>query len=91
MVSLSDSLSFSGQQSRQIQPSFPSVGLVAHWCSTVEILQVPGFPKSLVLPFLAVPIHKVNQENCNYGALEMANFCAKLNSWGAFPTSGFSV
>lgn len=61
------------------------------YISVAKILQVPDFPESLVLPFLVFPIHKVNWENCNYGALEIADSCAKLNSRGAFPTSGFSV
>lgn len=35
---------------------------------------------SLVPPFLDFPKHKVNQENCNYGALERAESCAELSS-----------
>lgn len=67
MVSLSDSLSFPGQQSRQLRLSG-------------EILQLTGFPGSLVLPFFDFPIHKVNQESCNYGASERAESCAELSS-----------
>lgn len=68
---------------------FPSVCSVAHCCGTAEILQLPGFPENP--EFLVILIHKVNQENCNYGALEIADSCAELSTEGAFPTSGFSV
>lgn len=49
-------------------------------CGSTEVLQLSGFPESLVLPFLDFPIHKANQENCNYGALERAESCAELSS-----------
>lgn len=62
----------------RLQLSFP-LGLLS-CCGSVEILQLPGFPESLVPPFLVFPIHKVNQENCNYGALERAESCAELSS-----------
>lgn len=51
-------LSFPGQQSKQLQLSFPSV----------EMFQLAGFPESLLLPFLDFPMGKVSQESCNYGA-----------------------
>lgn len=45
-----------------------------------------GFPQTLALPFLILPIHKVNQETGNYGALEIAESCAELNSEAVFPS-----
>lgn len=45
---------------------------------SVQILA--GFPESLVLPFPYFPIHKVNQESCNYGVSERAESCAELSS-----------
>lgn len=79
LVSLGDSLPFPGQQSRGLQLSRPpSVGSAAVARRRDSSSQV--FPESLVPPFLVFPIHKVNQESCNYGALEWAESCAELSS-----------
>ncbi|TNN87432.1 hypothetical protein EYF80_002149 [Liparis tanakae] len=58
---------------------------VAQWRSSSSRV----FPESLLLPFVDFPVHKVHQENCNYGALQSAESCADLSFQGAFPTSGF--
>ena len=51
----------------------------------------PRFPWESWAAIPDFPIHTVNQEICNYGALEIAESCAEFSSEGAFPTSGFSV
>lgn len=67
--------------SRQPAQSHAAVGQWRYYSSQVSL--------SLVLPFLNLPMHKVNQETSNYGAWEIAESCA--DSEAAFPASGLSV
>lgn len=70
-----DSLSVPGQQSRQIQLSFPSV----------DMLTI--FPDSLLPPFHDFPVDKEKLESCNYGVIKSRVLCWV----NLFPSNGFSV
>lgn len=71
-----------GQQPRLVQGLLPLV------CAVKLSRDAPRF--SLRVESRALLIHKLNQKNRNYVALEIESY-AELSCEGAFPTSGFTV